>query len=78
MGIAYSCKPNRKLAMVVWDGQVTWDVWREHLLRMLVDPHYAPMQSQITDLRSSSLGADILNDQIELMIDLVAGQRSKL
>ena len=78
MGIAYGCKPNLKLALVVWDGLITWDEWRQHLQRMLVDPDYAPMQSQITDLRYSTISPSISNKEIQAMIDMVADQRENL
>jgi hypothetical protein len=78
MGIAYRCRPNHKLALVVWDGLIAWDEWREHLQRMLFDPDYAPVQSQITDLQHSTIGPTITNNQIQAMIDLVAGLREKL
>jgi hypothetical protein len=78
MGIAYVCKPNRKLAVVVWDGLVTSDAWREHLQRMLIDPNYAPMQSQITDLRYSSISPTISDDQIKAMVDLMESQRKNI
>ena len=78
MGIAYSCKPNLKLALVVWDGPVTWTQWREHLERMLIDPDYGPMQIQITDLRYSTISPDISDAEIKSMIDMVADQRENL
>src|ERR1700690_3829742 len=78
MGIAYGCKPNLKLALVVWDGLITWDEWRQHLQRMLVDPDYASMQSQITDLRYSTISPSISNKEIQAMIDMVADQRENL
>jgi hypothetical protein len=78
MGIVYSCKPKLKLALVVWDGLVTWDEWRQHLQRMLVDPDYAPMQSQITDLRHSTISPGISNKEIQAMIDMVADQRENI
>ena len=78
MGIAYVCKPNRKLAVVVWDGLVTAEAWREHLQRMLIDPDYAPMQSQITDLRYSSISPTISDDQIRAMVDRIDSQRKNI
>jgi hypothetical protein len=78
MGIAYGCKPKLKLALVVWDGLITWDEWRQHLQRMLVDREYAPMQSQITDLRYSTISPSISNKEIQAMIDMVADQRENL
>jgi hypothetical protein len=78
MGIVYGCNPNLKLALVVWDGLVTWDDWRQHLQRMLVDLDYAPMQSQITDLRSSTISPSITNNEIQAMVGMVADRRENL
>ena len=78
MGIAYSCRQDSKLAIVVWDGHVTWDQWNEHLQRMLIDPDYAPLQLQITDLRYSTTDPSISNDPIQAMVDLVSSHREKL
>lgn len=78
MGIDYLCKPNLKLAIVVWDGSVNWNYWQEHLHRIFSDPAYAPMQMQITDLRFSSIGPTIADDEIHAMRDLLADQRERL
>ena len=78
MGIAYTCMPDRKLALVAWDGVVSRDEWFAHLQRMLADPDYAPMQFQITDLRHASLSATISSVEIQAMVDLIAGQRGRL
>ena len=78
MGIAYACKPDRKLALVVWDGAVTWDDWWQHYPQMLSDPDFAPMQTQISDLRYASVSAAISNDNIRTMVDLLASQREHL
>ena len=78
MGIAYTCNPDSRLALVAWEGVVSWDQWWAHLQRMFLDPDYAPMQSQITDLRHSSLSPTISNDEIKSMAGLVASQRGRL
>lgn len=78
MSIDYVCKPNLKLAIVVWDGLITWDIWQEHLHRIFSDPAYAPMQMQISDLRFSSINPTIANDEIKTMKDLFADQRERV
>jgi hypothetical protein len=78
MSIRYICKPELKLAVVVWDGVVTWDDWHAHLRRMFTDPVYAPIQSQFTDLRFSSISPTISNDQIQMMVDLIVDMRKKI
>ena len=78
MGIDYICKPDLKLAVVAWDGNITWDYWQEHLRRIFSDPAYAPMQMQISDLRFSSISPTISNDEIQAMRDLLADQRERL
>ena len=77
MGIEYLCKSDRKLAIVVWDGLVTWGVWREHLQRMLLDPAWVPMESQISDLRRSTVDQSITIAQIQEMVSLFAAQRQR-
>jgi hypothetical protein len=78
MGIAYVCKPDRKLALVVWDGVVTWDDWWQHLPRMLSDPDFAAMEIQLTDLRYAAISPTISKDQIQTMVDLLRAQREHL
>ena len=78
MGIAYLCKPDRKLAVVVWDGIVTWDVWREHLERMFMDTAWAPMEAQISDMRHSTADQTITITQIQEMVALLAAQRQRV
>jgi hypothetical protein len=78
MSIGYICKPNLKLVIAVWDGIVTWDIWREHLQRMFSDPAYAPMEIQITDLRFSTISPTIAEDQIQIMKELLTSQREKV
>jgi hypothetical protein len=78
MSIGYVCKSNLKLAIAVWDGIITWNIWQEHLQRMFSDPAYAPMEIQITDLRFSSISPTIAGDQIQVMIELLSGQRERV
>ena len=78
MGIGYVCKPNLKLAIVVWGGTVTWDDWRDHLQKMLLDPDYASMKLQITDLRFASIKATAEKDQIQGMLASAAALRQKV
>ena len=78
MSIGYVCKPNLKLAIAVWDGIITWDIWQEHLHRLLSDPAYTSMQMQISDLRFSSINPTIAGDQIQTMKELFAGQSERL
>ncbi len=72
MGIGYVCKPNLKLAIVVWGGTVALDDWRVHLQSMLQDPDYVPMKIQITDMRFASIKPDITKDQIQSVFASVA------
>src|ERR1700690_2334669 len=78
MSIDYICKPKLKLAIAVWDGLVTWDIWQEHLHHMFSDPAYAPMEIQITDLRFSSISPTIAGDQIQIMTELLTDQRERV
>jgi hypothetical protein len=78
MGIGYICKPDIKLAITVWDGLITWDYWRKHLEKLFSDPDYASMQLQITDLRNSSIGPTITDEEIKAMTDLLDSQRQKV
>jgi hypothetical protein len=78
MAINYLCKPQLRLAVVVWDGVITLEDWRAHLHRMLSDPEYAPMQSQLTDLRFSSISGKISDIKIQDMINSMAALRRNI
>ena len=78
MGIAYVCKPDRKLAVVVWDGWLPGRTGGSHYPRMLSDLDFAAMQTQISDLRYASISAAISNDKYQAMVDLLASEREHL
>lgn len=55
MGIRYTYRTEKHLMVVVWDGEVNFDQWREHVRRFLDGPEYPLVQYQLADLRDASV-----------------------
>ncbi len=54
MGILHFSDRQKGVTFIVWDGIVTWDDWREHVLRMTGDPAWESTPLFIADLQSVS------------------------
>jgi hypothetical protein len=82
MGIAYRIDTTLGLTTAVWDGVVTADDWRTHLLDLFADPDWPPCSLSLTDLRSADLSTITSADQTEVVamygprIDDVRGTKS--
>jgi len=82
MGIAYRTDKKLGLTTIVWDGVVTADDWRSHLLEMFADPSWPPGSLSLSDLRAADLSTITGADQAEIVslygprIDDVRGTKS--
>ncbi len=52
MGIGYRIDPDLGLTVVVWDGRVTGEDCRRHLITLAEDTRWPPGPRQITDVSS--------------------------
>lgn len=52
MGIIYSCDRQIGVIFVVWDGEVTWDEWREQIHKLMADPDWPSISRLIADLQT--------------------------
>ena len=78
MSIGYVCKPEKQLVIVVWDGTINLDQWREHLRRLLADSDYALLKYQLTDLRFSEIDPSVQGLDIQRTVDFMAAQPDRL
>ena len=77
MGIGYRIDPDLGLTVVVWDGRVTAEDCRRHLMTLAKDTRWPPGPRQITDvtsLRDFALPdpelVDILVEGLDVLGDL--------
>jgi len=77
MSIGYICKPNERIAIIVWDGLVTLDQWRNHVDKMFADPAYVSLKLQLSDLRFSIFDGSITDEKIREVVDHI-GTRQKM
>ena len=82
MGIAYRIDKTIGITTIVWDGLVTADDWRAHLLELFADPDWPPGLLSLTDLRSADVSTITSDDQADVLtmygprIDDVRGTKS--
>lgn len=67
MGIAYRLDPRLGCAFVVWDRNVTPDVWRAHFDQMFSDPMFPPGRRLLVDLSTAGEAPSITAEIIEEM-----------
>jgi hypothetical protein len=75
MTIAYTVIPERQLVLVAWDGIVSLDQWRTHIVRMLGDPGYQAARLQLSDVRTASLDKTIDDAALHEMAEHIDGWR---
>lgn len=69
MGIAYRIDKALDCAVVVWDGRVTAEEQREHVLRLAADRQWPPGGFQLTDLTTVTDVALPDGELVELLIE---------
>jgi len=67
VGIAYRLDPRLGCTFVVWDRNVTPDVWRAHFDRMFTDPAFPPGRRCLTDLSTAGEASSITGEIVEEM-----------
>jgi hypothetical protein len=78
MGIAYRFTPDGRGVLVVWDGTVTLNDWRDHLRSMLADPAYRAAKAQLADVRFVSLDQSFTDEGIRETISRIGSQRAQV
>ncbi len=82
MGVAYRTDKAHGLQTIVWDGTVTADDWRDHLLETFADPDWPAVTLSLTDLRSADVSNITEADRAEMIalygphLDTLRGTKS--
>jgi hypothetical protein len=74
MGIQHFSDQQKGVTFIVWDGTVTWDDWREHVLRLAGDPAWKKTPLFIADLQSVADTSTINPELIDEITALLSGQ----
>ena len=69
MSIAYECKKELGITIVVWDGKVTFAQWMENARQLSVDPDFGLTSTQIVDLRFASVDPSIAEKEFQEIIN---------
>jgi hypothetical protein len=65
MGILHYSDRQKGIVFVVWDGQVTWAHWYEHMRTLLAHPDWPVISRFIVDLRSVTDTSSIRDKEID-------------
>ena len=72
MSIAYNLKKEIELAIVVWDGEVTFTQWMENSKQITTDPNITSTSMQVVDLRFASIDPSISENEFQEIINYLS------
>ena len=75
MGIAYRCKKELRITIVVWDGTVTFSQWLENTNKLSSDPDFALTSMQVVDLRFASIDPAVGEKEFKEIIDILGKKK---
>jgi len=73
MPIAYRCDPRQRLIIDVYDGDVSFEEWRDHIAGILDDPAWRATTKSLSDMSQARL-APLTDEQRSEMHALFATQ----
>lgn len=78
VSIAYRRDPQLGCTFVVWDNQVTPEVWRDHLDRLFADPVFPPGRRWLIDLNTAGDTVSLTGDVIGEIGERINAQSERL
>ena len=78
MGILHSSDLIKGTIYIVWDGEVTWDMWRSQMDTLMADPAWSVSTRFIADLWTVSDTSTIGAEEIDQAVGIFASNPSAL